>query len=89
MTEKTADIYQEQSVPMPDGTSARRGLFEAETKWAVLVNENLIYRLHEKDIPGCEAQKLMKGKYRGRDVILTVFSGDLAARIDSLNAALI
>ena len=77
MTERTVNIYSEQSVPSPDGT-----------KWAILTNEGLTYRLREKDLSGPDVQKLMKGKYLGRDVILTVSAGDLPVRIESLNTAL-
>ncbi len=88
MTEKTANSYPEQYVPAPEGASSRCGLFGDGTKWAVLMNENHSYRLQENDLSGLDAQKLMTGKYLGRDVILTISSGDLAGRIESLNLAL-
>ena len=85
MTEKKEIVYPERSVPAPAGLPA---LGEG-TKWAVLIYEGRKYRLREKNLTGPDARKLTEGKYLGRDIILTVSSGDLSGRIESLNLSLL
>ena len=79
MTEKTSDTYRKQSGCAGGGAP----------KWALLMNDGRSYMLKEKELSGTEARKLLNGKYRGRDVILTVSAGDIAGRIESLNAVLV
>ena len=57
-------------------------------KWAVLLRDDQFYKLQENELSDSEALSLLRGKYCGRDIILTVSSKDIAGRIEALNHAL-
>ncbi len=58
---------------------------DCNEKWAILEFSGCSYRLKEDLLSREDAETLAKGKYRSRDVIITVSSGDISARIAGLN----
>ena len=53
--------------------------------WAILMNEGGRYLLKEYALSCNEAASLVNGKYRGRDVILTLSTPDIDVRVTDLN----
>ena len=59
---------------------------DSKAGWAILEFAGSRYQLKENHLQQKDAETLANGKYRGRDIIITVSSEDISGRIAGLNS---